>query len=267
MSVLSNAWTIAKMKSVPDMKRNPFMVVVLLLLTGGVPLTFVFMFGGAANLGGALIGAFVSSAPALALFASAQDINFDNYTKLRQIFVAKLISPISYVLGASFSSLIYSTPGVLLFGALLMMRGLFSPETALMSVAVMLLGWVVVSSAGFMLSGYLINSSPYKMNSIINLLAFGMIYLPPVYYPASGLGTFAWVSALIPVSAAAKRARFAFGLAADLCNGLVLAFLFSRRRIAQQLVRPSPTSTPRSRSFPLRKTITNSSIRCVRALS
>ncbi len=211
-NLLQNAWTIAKMKSVPDIKRNPALLLILMLFIGGLPLVFVFVYGGSGNLGGALIGSFVSSAPALALFAAAQDINFDNYTKLRQIFVSKPISPMSYVLGASLSGLIYSSPGIILFGTLLMQRGLFTPLTALLSVGVMLLGWLVVSSAGFMISGYLINASPYKMNSIINLLAIGMVYLPPVYYPASVLGNLSWITAFIPISAAAQIVRSLAGI-------------------------------------------------------
>lgn len=211
-NLLQNAWTIAKMKSVPDIKRNPGILLILMLFIGGLPLVFVFVYGGSGNLGIALVGSFVSSAPALALFAAAQDINFDNYTKLRQIFVSKPISPMSYVLGASLSGLIYSSPGIILFGALLMQRGLFTIPTAFLSVGVMLLGWVVVSSAGFMLSGYLINASPYKMNSIINLLAIGMVYLPPVYYPAAALGKLAWIAAFIPISAAAQVVRALAGL-------------------------------------------------------
>lgn len=240
MKVFSEAWTIAKMKSVPDMKRNPATVLILLLFTGGIPLTFVYMFGGAGNLGGALVGAFVSSAPALALFASAQDINFDSYSKLRQILVSKPINPISYVLGTSLSSLIYSLPAIALFGALLIQTGFFDPGTALAALGVMLLGWVVVSSAGFILSGYLLNASPYKMNSIINLLAFTMIYLPPVYYPASSLGWFSWISAFIPVSAASNVVRSLAGispqdglavlsLAALLIQGVLFTFVFVAR--------------------------------------
>lgn len=220
MSVLSNAWTIAKMKSIPDMRRNPLTIVILLLLMGGVPLTFVYMFGGTANLANGLVGAFVSSAPALALFASAQDINFDSYTKLRQIFVAKPINPMSYVIGTSLSSLIYSSPGIVLFGALLLQRGLFTPAAAVVAVGAMLLGWVVVSSMGFILSGYLINASPYSMNAIINLFAFGLAYITPVYYPAASLGSFAWVSALTPISAAANIVRALGGLAPT--NGLTV---------------------------------------------
>lgn len=218
MKTLSDAWTIAMMKSVPDMKRNPFTVGILLLMTGGVPLTFVYMFGGIANLAGGLVGAFVSSAPVLALFASAQDINFDNYTKLRQIFVSKPIRPISYVIGASLSSLVYSAPGIVLFGALLLQRGLFTPFAAVIAAGAMLLGWLVVSSMGFILAGYLINASPYSMNSIINLFAFGMAYLAPVYYPATALGSFAWVSAFVPISASANIVRTLAGLSP--ANGL-----------------------------------------------
>jgi len=213
MKTFSDAWTIAKMKSVPDMKRNPLTIAILLLLTGGMPLTFVYMFGGVGSLSGGLVGAFVSSAPALALFASAQDINFDNYTKLRQIFVSKPIRPVAYVLGTSLSSLIYSAPGIVLFGLLLLQRGLFTPTTALLAAGAMLLGWVVVSSMGFILSGYLINASPYSMNAIINIFAFGMAYLTPVYYPASALGAFSWLSVLTPISAAANIVRTLGGLA------------------------------------------------------
>jgi hypothetical protein len=223
LKTFSDAWTIAKMKSVPDMKRNPLTIAILLLLTGGMPLTFVYMFGGATSLAGGLVGAFVSSAPALALFASAQDINFDNYTKLRQIFVSKPIRPVSYVLGTSLSSLIYSAPGIVLFGALLLQRGLFTPATALLATGAMLLGWVVVSSMGFILSGYLINASPYSMNAIINIFAFGMAYLTPVYYPASALGGLSWLSVLTPISAAANIVRTLGGLAP--MNGLTLLSL------------------------------------------
>jgi len=223
MKTFSDAWTIAKMKSVPDMKRNPLTIAILLLLTGGMPLTFVYMFGGAANLPGGLVGAFVSSAPALALFASAQDINFDNYTKLRQIFVSKPIRPVAYVLGTSLSSLIYSAPGVVLFGALLLQRGLFTPATAVLATGAMLLGWVVVSSMGFILSGYLINASPYSMNAIINIFAFGMAYLSPVYYPASALGSLSWLSVLTPISAAANIVRSLGGIAP--MDGLTMASL------------------------------------------
>ena len=211
-SVLRDAWTIAKMKAFPDLRRNPLTIVILLMFLGGVPLIFVYMFGGASNLNGALVGAFISSAPALALFAGAQDVNFDSYTKLRQIFVSKPIRPISYVLGASLSSLIFSLPGIALFGGILLQRGLVGPVTGLLAIGVMLLSWLVVSSAGFLLSGYLINSSPYKMNSIINLLAFGMIYIPPVYYPAAAWGGFSWAAALIPVSAGAEVVRSLAGI-------------------------------------------------------
>jgi hypothetical protein len=213
MKVFEDAWTIAKMKAVPDLKRNPWTIAMLLLLLGGMPLTFVYMFGGSANLAGGLIGAFVSSAPALALFASAQDINYDNYTKLRQIFVSKPINPMAYVLGTSLSSLIYSSPGVALFGLLLMQRGLFTPATTCVAFAAMLLGWLVVSSMGFILSGYLINASPYSMNAIINLFAFGMAYITPVYYPASALGGLSWLSAITPISAAANIVRTLGGVA------------------------------------------------------
>lgn len=226
MKTLADAWTIAKMKSVPDLKRNPFTILILLLLTGGIPLTFIYMFGGTGNLAGGLVGAFVSSAPVLALFAGAQDINFDNFTKLRQIFVSKPIRPVSYVIGASLSSLLYSAPGMILFGVLMLQRGLFTPTVALLSTGAMLLGWLVVSSMGFILAGYLINASPYSMNSIINLFAFGMAYIAPVYYPAKALGSFAWVSAFIPVSAAANLVRTLGDLApADGLTVLSLAVL------------------------------------------
>ena len=225
MKLFSDAWTIAKMKSVPDMRRNPFTVGILLLLTGGVPLTFVYVFGGTTNLAGGLVGAFVSSAPVFALFASAQEMNFDNFTKLRQIFVSKPIHPVSYVIGASLSSLVYSAPGIILFGALLLQRGLFTPSAAVLSLGAMLLGWLVVISVGFILAGYLINASPYSMNSLVNLFAFGMAYLAPVYYPASALGNLAWISALIPISAAANIVRGLAGLAPQ--NGLTTLSLLA----------------------------------------
>ena len=63
------------------------------------------------------------------------------------------------------------------------------------------------------LAGYLINASPYSMNAIINLFAFGMAYISPVYYPAKSLGAFAWVSALTPISASANIVRSLGGIA------------------------------------------------------
>jgi ABC-type multidrug transport system permease subunit len=87
----------------------------------------------------------------------------------------------------------------------------------------MLLGWVVVSSMGFIVSAAIINASPYSMNAIINILAFGMAYLTPVYYPASGLGSFSWLSVLTPISAAANIVRTLGGLAP--MDGLTLLSL------------------------------------------
>jgi hypothetical protein len=197
------------------------------------------MFGGTANLAGGLVGAFVSSAPVLALFASAQDINFDKYTKLRQIFVSKPIHPVSYVIGASLSSLVYSAPGIVLFGALLLQRGTVHAIGRRHSCRGHAPG-LVVSSMGFILAGYLINASPCSMNSIINLFAFGMTYLALVYYPATALGSFAWVSALVPISASANIVRTlaglsqangltALSLAALVVEGALFTLVFSSR--------------------------------------
>jgi len=50
------------------------------------------------------------------------------------------------------------------------------------------------------------------LNNIANILGIGLVFIPPVYYPAEMLGTLSWISYIIPTSNVAALIRGYVGL-------------------------------------------------------
>jgi len=50
------------------------------------------------------------------------------------------------------------------------------------------------------------------LNNLSNLLGIGLIFIPPVYYPETMLGSFSWISVIIPTSNVAGLIRAYTGL-------------------------------------------------------
>jgi len=202
---------IAWIKSYPDFRRNPLMLL-LIALIGSIPLFFMFIFSGGSMLIHGLIGAMVSSVAFIGVMAGIQDISWDRYVKIREMIVAMPVRPVSYALGIALAPLMLSVPSLLFFGGLAATWGVMTPVAALWTVLSLLIGWAAMSAIGFMISTYLFKASMMVLNNLSNLLGIGLIFIPPVYYPETMLGSFSWISVVIPTSNVAGLIRAYTGL-------------------------------------------------------
>ena len=211
--MIKDTFIIAYMKSVPDIKRQPLMLLILVGLSA-IPLFFITLFGGTAMMDVGLVGVIVSSIGFIAITASVQDITWDRYVKLREMVVAMPVHPLSYAMGLTMGFLIFSLPGFTAFLLFGVYRGLFGPVSLLITLAAMVLCWLGLAAMGFTIATYQHKTSPNTLGIIANILSFGFVFLPPVYYSETMLGGLSWIVYIFPTSNAAAIIRYSTGLTA-----------------------------------------------------
>ncbi|MEM2975180.1 MAG: ABC transporter permease [Candidatus Bathyarchaeia archaeon] len=212
MKFLKDALTIAWMKSYPDIRRNPLLLIIIGMINA-LPLFFMVLFSRGELLIHGLIGAMVSTVSFLGLMSAIQDVAWDRYVKIREMFVAMPIHPISYAIGAALAPLLVSLPALFFFICMISWFGNIGIVSLAFMFMPLILCWLCMSIIGFFISTYLQKASPYMLNNLSNILGFGLIFLPPVYYPEEMLGQLSWISQLIPTSNVASLIRITLGLA------------------------------------------------------
>jgi ABC-type multidrug transport system permease subunit len=215
LKVVGDALIIAWMKAIPDLKRQP-LILVLIATISAIPLFFFAISGGGEMLGQGLIGAMVSTVGFIGINAAIQDITWDRYVKIREMIVAMPVHPASYAIGVALAPLLLSLPGIVFFVLIAINIGVLNAVSLIWIVPALLLCWSSLSAMGFIISTYLYKSSPYTLNNMANILGIGLIFIPPVYYPAEMLGGLGWVSYLIPTANVAALIRGYIGLAEPL---------------------------------------------------
>ena len=211
MKAVKDALIIAWIKSYPDLRRQPLLIIVIALISA-IPLFFMAIFTGGEMLNYGIVGAMVSTVSFIGVAAAIQDISWDRYVKIREMIIAMPVHPVSYAMGVALAPLLLSTPSLFFFGAVGVWWGIFNPLTVVWTVVVLITCWAAMSATGFIISTYLLKSSPYTLNNISSILGIGLIFVPPVYYPEQMLGDFSWISSIIPTSNAASLIRAYLGL-------------------------------------------------------
>ncbi len=209
--IVRDMFIVAWIKSYPDLRRNPLLLM-LVAMIGAIPLFFMVIFSGGSLLVHGLIGAMISGVAFIGVMAGVQDISWDRYVKIREMIVAMPVHPASYALGIALAPLLLSLPSVVFFGALLASWGVLTVSATLWVIVDLVLTWAAMSAIGFMISTYLLKASMMFLNNLSNLLGIGLIFIPPVYYPETALGSWSWVSVLIPTSNVAGLIRAYLGL-------------------------------------------------------
>jgi ABC-type multidrug transport system permease subunit len=222
---VKDAIIIAEFKAVPDLKRNPSMVLLVGVISS-FPLFYLLVFGG--NLGYGLVGAMVATISFIGLAAAIQDITFDRYVKIREMIVAMPVHPVSYAMGVALGPLLISAPGLIFFMGLAVLLGGLPLLSIGWTIASLILCWAAGSSIGFIISTYLRNASIYTLGNMANILGLGLVFMPPVYYSEEILGGMRWLSVVFPTSNAAGLIRYYAGtmplpIEAVLIRWLVLA--------------------------------------------
>jgi len=222
--LIRDTMIIAWMKSYPDLKRNPLMIILLALISA-IPLFFMVIFSGGGMLIHGLVGAMVSTVGFLGVAAAIGEISWDRYVKLREMMVAMPVHPVSYAMGIALAPLLLSIPSLLFFGGIAASWGIFTPTTVFWAIVVLLICWAAMSAISFLISTYLIKASPWLLNQISNMLGIGLIFIPPVYYPETMLGNLSWISVVFPTSNAAGLIRAYIGLLALSQETIIIRWL------------------------------------------
>jgi len=202
---------IAWMKSYPDFKRNPLVLIVIALISA-IPLFFMAIFAAEGMLIHGLIGAMVSTISFIGVSAAIQDISWDRYVKIREMIVAMPVHPASYAMGTALAPFLLSLPSLVFFGAIASLWGFLNVTTTIWTIVSLVMAWAAMSAIGFIISTYLYKASPWLLNNISNLLGLGLIFIPPVYYPETLLGGLSWISVILPTSNVAGLIRYYLGL-------------------------------------------------------
>ena len=221
--LIKDTLVIAAMKSFPDLKRQPLMLMVIGLISA-IPLFFIAIFS-QGMIGQGLIGTMISMVAFIGISAGIQDMTWDRYVKIREMIVTMPVHPLSYLLGIAIAPLIISLPGILFFAIIAFWMGVLTISSVGWLIAALILCWASMSSIGFFISTYMRKSSPYTLNNISNILGIGLIFLPPVYYPEEMLGSYSWISLLFPTSNSAGLIRAYSGLASMSTEALALRWI------------------------------------------
>src|SRR5512136_2071006 len=145
---LKDTLIIAWIKSYPDFRRNPLMLLLLTMISS-IPLFFMLMFSSGGNvIVHGLIGAMVSSVSFVGVMAGIQDISWDRYVKIREMMVAMPVHPASYALGIALAPLLVSIPSLVLFGAITAYLGFLNAGILLWVVVALLTVWATMSTMG-----------------------------------------------------------------------------------------------------------------------
>jgi len=111
--LVKDVFIIAVMKSLPDLKRQPLILLVIGLISV-IPLFFITIFS-QGMIGQGLVGTMISMVAFIGIVAGIQDITWDRYVKIREMIVAMPVHPLSYALGVAIAPLILSLPGINIF--------------------------------------------------------------------------------------------------------------------------------------------------------
>ena len=205
--------------------RDP-MLMILLSLISFLPVLFIFAFGvGEGALLQSVVGAIVLSL-AFAGIGSAQSVYFNkHWFRFQDIFVASKVSPISYALGLSVSTLLVSLPALVVAFAVLLLETPMGILGLLALLAVAGLTWMAMLLMGFALGASTKNTR--RANSLPQLLGLLLGFLPPVYYPLDRLPAFLQPLALaVPTTHAAQLSKYYAGLAPLSSFDLWLGWLY-----------------------------------------
>lgn len=159
----------------------------------------------------ALVGGLISLVVMSGIAIQADIVWYKVELKFQDMVVASPVSPAVYMIGMAISELVYSSPAIALFLALMTLKGLINFSSVPMLTLSMLLCWLSALSLGFYLSTRI--SDIRHIWALEGLLSIVLSMLPPIYYPMSLLPEWGQiVSMFIPTTHAALLMKEAVGI-------------------------------------------------------
>jgi ABC-2 type transport system permease protein len=189
---LRSLGTLVQLNGLIPIRTQPLYLVNLL----ASPLSFLFFIDVISH--GALIAYGITGGLVLTMLSAGTGLQSDlthyrHDLKFQDVVVASPVEAPVYVLGMALSELVYSLPGIAVFVALFVARGLATLESAVVVGGVLLLVWGFATALAFTLATYFEDvRETFMFSPLISLL---LTVLPPVYYPLSYLPGWAQVVA------------------------------------------------------------------------
>ncbi len=208
---LRSLWTLAFMNGIVPMRTQPL----YLLNTIASPLAFLFFSvvvrHGVLVLYG-IAGGFVLTMMSIGTGLQTDMTHYKQDLKFQDLIVASPVEAPTYVAGMALSEFLYSLPGLVVFAGLwIAQAGWPSVPSALTVLGDLVLVWAFASALGFTLATYFEDVRETFVFS--PLISLGLTVLPPVYYSAKILPS--WAQPLVylsPTTYAAALLHQAFGL-------------------------------------------------------
>lgn len=190
--------------------KDPIMLIILAMISF-LPVIFIGVFVGGSMAVQSLVGAIV-----LTLFFAgiqiAQSTYFNkHWFRFQDIYVASPVSPLSYAMGLSISTLIGSVPSVVIAMGILLFTWSVTPAGFIFLAIVSGLLWLSTIFMGFMIGSSVKDTR--RANTLPQALGFLFGFLPPIYYPLDKLPGFIQpLAMLIPTTHGAQLAKYYLGL-------------------------------------------------------
>lgn len=191
-------------QAVPEIVREPLSTLFIVVTFGLLPPVVLRLLGTSQTWTSGLVGALVGIVAYLGLTTSIHLPAWHRQIKFQEMVFATPTSPLSYAIGVALVPLVLALPGIALLWGILLAQGAVDTAFIVMSVPVLVFTWLSTVAFGSTLSWRLKLVSPYRLEYLAALLALMLVFLPPVYYPATNLESFAWLSYLAPTSNAAS---------------------------------------------------------------
>jgi ABC-2 type transport system permease protein len=191
-------------------RRQPLFLINLI----ASPLTFLFFISLASNsrlLQYGVAGGMLLTVLSIGTSLQTDISHYKQDLKFQDMLVASPIEAPVYVGGMALSELVYSLPGLAVFGALWILVGSASIVGAFEIFVVLVLAWAFASALGFTLATYF--QDIRETFAFSPLISLALTVLPPVYYPLSYLPS--WIQPLaylVPTTYAADLLHAAFHL-------------------------------------------------------
>lgn len=178
--------------------------------------------GGARMSGHAIAGALISLLWMSGVGILPQRVFSLKFAKLKDMFVAAPIHPLTYMLAAALSVLVASLPPMAVFIILLTAYMKVAMIELLNLVLVLLSAWLISCALGFVVAGYV--KDPTQIGTIAPWTGAILTSLPPVYYPLGALPVqYRAVALIAPTTHLAQLAKISIGVSTSFYHPLLYA--------------------------------------------
>lgn len=207
---LRTVFSVIMVNGVLSLYRAPLWVIVY-ISTPLMIILFISIFAHGEIVRSAYVGGLISIIVSNGLYIHGDALIYRVEVKLQDMLVASPCKPVAYMFGLALSELVYSTPGIIIFTAILAHQGILTVNNATPLVAIVIMSWCVGVGIGFYLSTLITDFR--HVWALGTILSTTLTILPPVYYPITLLPK--WLRAIAyiaPTTHAAQLAKKATGI-------------------------------------------------------